>query len=105
MHARVTHFRIQPGRLREFQSAVDSLLPQLHKQKGFRALVVLHTEEGTTPEVNTISVWDSFGDLKNSEKNMFLYQALSRLLSFCEGFPTIREHEVLTSDFSTNSSG
>jgi heme-degrading monooxygenase HmoA len=104
MHARVTHFRILPGRLPEFQAAVDSVLPLLQKQKGFRALLVLHTSEGAKPEVTNISLWESFEDLKNSEKNMFLYQALSRVLSFCEGFPSIREHEVLISDFAADSS-
>jgi hypothetical protein len=33
---------------------------------------------------------------------MFLYQALARLLSHCDGFPTIREHEVLASEFAAD---
>lgn len=99
MHARVTQFRILPGKLNDFRAAAESLRPLLHKQAGFRALVVLRTGEGPQPEATVVSVWDSFEHLKGSEKNLFLYQAISRVLAFCEGFPIIREHEVLVSEF------
>jgi len=101
MHARVTHFYIQPGKTEGFRSAVNSLIPLIRKQQGFHALVVLHLP-GTKPEATVLSLWDSLDDLKGSEKNMFLYQALSRVLSHCEGFPTIREHEVLVSEFAAD---
>ena len=102
MHARVTHFHILPGQIKEFQGAVDSVVPLIRKQAGFRALVVLHASQGTKPEATVLSLWDSFDNLKASEKNMFLYQALARVLSYCEGFPTIREHEVLVSEFAAD---
>ena len=102
MHARVLHFHIRSGQLKEFQSAVDSVVPQIRKQAGFRALVVLHASQGAKPEATVMSVWDSLDDLKASEKNMFLYQALARVLTYCEGFPAIREHEVLVSEFAAD---
>jgi heme-degrading monooxygenase HmoA len=102
MHARVTHFRILPGKVGDFRQAVDSVIPKIRLQQGFRAMVVLKTEEGTRPEATIVSVWDSFDDLKASEKNLFLYQAISRLLAHCDGFPTIREHEVLVSEFAVD---
>jgi len=49
-----------------------------------------------------LSLWDSLDDLKASEKNLFLYQAIARVLSYCEGFPAIREHEVLVSEFAAD---
>ena len=99
MHARVTQFRILPDKQEDFRAAIDSLLPLLHKQAGFRVLLVLRTSDGPVPEATVVSVWNSFEDLKGSEKNLFLYQAISRVLAFCEGFPTIREHEVMVSEF------
>jgi len=102
MHARVTHFRVRPGKIEDFQGAVDSVIPLIRKQQGFRALVVLHASGGAQPEATVLSLWDSLEDLKASEKNMFLYQAITRVLSYCEGFPTIREHEVLVSEFAAD---
>ena len=102
MHARVTHFHILPGKLDDFRDAIHSLVPLIRKQQGFQALLVLHAAEGSKPEATVLSLWDSLEDLKASEKNMFLYRALSRVLSFCDGFPTIREHEVLASEFAAD---
>ena len=99
MHARITQFRILPDKQENFRAAIDSLVPLLHKQAGFRVLLVLRTSEGPVPEATVVSVWNSFEDLKGSERNLFLYQAISRLLAFCEGFPIIREHEVIASEF------
>ncbi len=98
MHARVWQLRILPGKLEEFTSAARSLIPPARQQKGFRGVLVLHTGAGEPREVLIVSVWESLEELKASEKNLFLYQALARLLSFCEGLPSIREHEVLISD-------
>lgn len=102
MHARVTHARILPGKLKEFIRAVESMVPLIRKQVGFRALVVLRIKETGSPEATIVSVWDSFNDLKASEKNMFFYQALARTMAFCEGFPTVQEHKVLISEFAAD---
>jgi len=102
MHARVTHFRVRPGKIEDSQGAADSVIPLIRKQRGFRALVVLHTPQESKPEATVLSLWDSLDDLKASEKNLFLYQAIARVLSYCEGFPAIREHEVLVSEFAAD---
>lgn len=99
MHARVTQFRIRAGKLEEFTAAIGSLIPVIQKQPGFRALLVLRSEPGDAPEARVISTWDSLDDLRASEKNMFFYQAVARLLDCCEGFPVMREEEVLVSEF------
>jgi heme-degrading monooxygenase HmoA len=99
MHARVTHVHIQPGKVEDFTGGLDSIVPMIRQQAGFRAMVVLRNDTGKTPAATVITVWDSLADLKASEKNLFLYQALSRVLSFCEEFPSIREQEVLLGEF------
>ena len=102
MNARVTQLRVRRGKSQEFLDALKSTLPLLRKQAGFRALIALRTAPDPTMEVMVISVWDSLDDLKGSEKNLFLTQVLSRLIPHCEGFPTIREHEVLVGEFAAD---
>ena len=102
MHARVTQVRILPGKLEDFVHAVHSILPLARQQAGFRALVVLRTAQAPVAEAMSVAVWDSLADLKASEKNLFFYQALSRVLTLCEGFPRISEYEVLVSEFAAD---
>ncbi len=102
MFARATELRVLRGKLEEFTAAVQSMLPSLREQPGFRALIVLRPAGKAVPEAVTLSLWDSLEDLKASEKNLFLYQALSRLMGSCEGFPKIHEHEVLVSEFAAD---
>jgi quinol monooxygenase YgiN len=102
MYARATEVRVLPGKLYEFTSAVQSIYPMLRQQGGFRVMLVLGDPEQQSPEATIISVWDSRADLEASEKNMFLYQALSRLLGYCEGFPKIKAHRVLASEFAAD---
>ena len=102
MNARVSQYRIIPGKIEEFARAVDSVRPLIRKQEGFRALITLRTGDTAAPEAMIISVWDSLEELRASEKSMFLYQALSRLLGLCQGFPAIHEHEVLASEFAAD---
>jgi len=102
MYARATDVRINPSKLYEFTTAVQSTFPLLRQQAGFRALVVLGDPEQQSPEATIISIWDSRADLEASEKNMFLYQALSRILGYCESFPKIRAYRVLASEFAAD---
>lgn len=49
MVARVTHYRIRPGKLQEFTATVQSLTAALHKLKGFRVLFVLRRRRSIQP--------------------------------------------------------
>ncbi len=102
MYARVTDLKVLAGKSEAFTKAVKSLLPELRRQAGFRALVVLRQPKANAPEVRIFSLWDSHADLKGSEKSLFLYQALSRLVPLCAGFPPIREFEVIVSEFAAD---
>jgi len=101
MHARVTQLHVKAEKAQEFLDGLDSLMPELRKQVGFRSFVAMRTESSPGPEITTISVWDSFADLKGSEKNLFYYKALSRLMGFSEGFTT-REYEVVLAEFAAD---
>jgi hypothetical protein len=116
MHARVTQWRVLPGKLSEFTDAVKGILPAVRSEAGFCGLVVLRTAEDPAPQATVISLWDSLEHLKASETNIwsitsgpytglvgnFFYEALRRVLAYCEEFPKIREHEVLTSELTSD---
>ncbi len=99
MHARVSQFRVRPGKLEDFKRAVASMKPKAREQRGFRALLVLRTGDAGLEDATVITVWDSIADLRATEKNLTFYQAVTRFMAFSEGFPAVREHEVLVSDF------
>ncbi len=99
MYARVTHYRILPGKIDEFAAAVDSLIPAVQKVKGFRFVLALRGDATHRDEATTVSVWDSLEDLHAGDNNVFYYQVLARLLSCCESFPVMQEQEVLLSEF------
>ena len=102
MHARVTEVNIEAGKLDEFIDSMQATIPELRTQPGFRALLVLRSSEANALGVTLLSVWDSLEDLKGSETNLFLYQALARILKTAEGFPHMTEHEVLVSEFAVD---
>jgi quinol monooxygenase YgiN len=104
MHARITQFNVRPGKLDELGDAVDSLLPLMRQQKGFRSLIVLrgaalpgNTSEA--PVITAITTWDSLDSLRASEENLYFYRAMARVLALSDGFPAIQEHEVLVNEF------
>jgi heme-degrading monooxygenase HmoA len=99
MHARVTEYRIRPGKVEQFTATVDSLVPALHRLAGFRAVVALRGPNRKAAEATIISLWNTAEDLHASDNNVFINQALARLTGCCEGFPTLREQEVLLSEF------
>ncbi len=99
MHARVTQYKIHPGKLEQFTATIDSLMPAIHQLAGFRCVLALRGAAKDKPEAMIISVWDSLEDLHASDNNVFLNQALARIMGCCEAFPTIREQEVLLSEF------
>jgi heme-degrading monooxygenase HmoA len=99
MVARVTHYRIRPGRLEEFAATVKSLTAAMDKLAGFRVLLVLRGEDPDSRDAMGISVWESAEDLKNSDNDAFYYEALARLIKCCESFSPMHSQEVLVSKF------
>ena len=99
MHARVTQFTVQPGKLTEFVDALDSAIPLMRERKGFQALLVLRVEGSNPPDVRVMTIWDSQQALHESESSVLFYQALARAMTFSQGFPVIREEEAVVSDF------
>jgi heme-degrading monooxygenase HmoA len=112
MYARILQIHILPGKLDEFLTAVESIQPALRKQAGFRAMMILRAAEtpakqGNEREISaaTFTIWETMEHLRASEKNLFLYQALARILEHCKGFPQIREEEVIFSELGGSREG
>jgi heme-degrading monooxygenase HmoA len=74
-------------------------MPELVKQKGFRGLLVVHTQTADPIEVEVLSLWDTQEDLDATERNLSFYHALARVQGFAQGFPSIHVHQVLVSKF------
>ncbi len=99
MVARVTHYRIRPGKLDEFTATVQSLTAAMDKLKGFRVLLVLLGDEAASQEVTAISTWDSIEDMKDSDSDSFYYHVVSKLIGCCESFSPMHAQEVMVSKF------
>ncbi len=99
MYARVGQFRIQAGKLEEFQQVFRWVIPAAKKEKGFRGLLILRGGVEAPLDGHVISLWETVEDLRASEKSPYFYGALARVLRCCEGFPAILEQEVLCSEF------
>ena len=99
MVARVTHYRIRPGKLEEFSATVQSLTAAMDKLKGFRVLLVLRGDESSSQEAMAISIWDSVEDMKDSDSDSFYYHVVSKLIGCCESFSPMHEQEVMVSKF------
>jgi heme-degrading monooxygenase HmoA len=99
MVARVTHYRIRPGKIDEFTATVQSLTSAMDKLKGFRVLLILRGDEAASQEVTAISTWDSIEDMKDSDSDSFYYHVVSKLIGCCESFSPMHEQEVMVSKF------
>ena len=100
MYARVWKFVILPGKVAEFADIVKSAVPLLQGQPGFRGLLVLRSGPGEGLEATAVSTWASIDALRDSEKAVF-QQALADTLSILEPHPTLREEEVVVSEFAS----
>jgi heme-degrading monooxygenase HmoA len=102
MHARVSEYQVLPNKMKAFVRAAESTLPELRKQEGFRTLLVLGGGKKDPSKAMIVSVWDSLADMRGSEKSLFLYRALSRVMSHSKGMPAIAEWEVYLTEFAAD---
>ena len=103
MVARVTRYRIRPGKIEEFTTILQSLTAAMDELKGFRVLLILQGEKDESHDATAISVWDSAEAMKDSDSNTLYYHILSRLLRCCESFSPMHQQQVLLSKFGKGS--
>jgi heme-degrading monooxygenase HmoA len=100
MYARVWKFVILPGKIEEFAAVIKAAIPILQRQPGFRGLFVLRSGPGEGLEATAVSMWASIDALRDSETAVF-QQALVGSLSIVEPHPSLREEEVMVSEFAS----
>ena len=98
MYARVWRFGILPGKTEEFDSLAKSIVPAWKRMAGFRGLLVMRTGPGEMLEATVVSTWETMEQLRGSENKTF-QETVVRALSFCEPHPSMREEEVVISEF------
>jgi quinol monooxygenase YgiN len=99
MHARVWQLHVRPGKVRDFQDILSSLVELARQQEGYRGVLALASGKSESPDVTLVALWDSLEAMRASEDNLFVTQAIARFLVCCEGLPHITEQELLASDF------
>ncbi|HXX44558.1 MAG TPA: antibiotic biosynthesis monooxygenase [Candidatus Acidoferrales bacterium] len=99
MVARVTRYRIRPGKVEQFIAHVDSLTSTLDKLEGFHAFFLLRGENPDGRDATAVSLWDTVEHMKSSENDKFYYAVIKTLMGFCESFSPMHVHEVLKSKF------
>ncbi len=99
MVARVTRYRIRPGKVEQFKSTVESLMGALDALEGFRVFLLIRGENPDGRDATAISVWDSVEQMKSSENDKFYYGVLKTLMGYSESFSPMHVHEVLESKF------
>jgi heme-degrading monooxygenase HmoA len=90
MHARVTTFQVQPGKIDEVIDITrDSVLPDAREQKGFRGELLLTDRNAS--KVIAVSLWEAETDMIAGEIGDYLPRQGARLADLISG-QTIREH-------------
>ena len=101
MHARVWRIRMLPGKTEEFKLALKALSDQASRHHGYCGFLLLGPAGDDTPDTTVIALWESFDAMSDSERSLFLTQALAHVYRFSDGMPHIVERPVLSSDFRT----
>jgi len=97
MFARLTIFRISPGRVDEGKKRYkESVLPATREQKGYRGTnVMVDRKTGNTV---TITLWESEEDAVANEKNRYYQENMAKFRTFFKKPPIREGYEVVIQD-------
>jgi heme-degrading monooxygenase HmoA len=99
MVARITRYRIRPGKEKEFQTTIERWMCQLDTLAGFHFFLLLNAEDPRAREVTSISVWDSVENMTSGENTSIYYESVKALIGVCETFSPTHHHDVLKTKF------
>ena len=99
MVARLTRYRIRPGKVDEFAANIESLMSALDKLEGFHVFLMWEGEDPTGREATSISVWESAEQMTSSENSKFYYDVIKTVMGCCESFSPMHHHEVMKIKF------
>jgi heme-degrading monooxygenase HmoA len=98
MYARVWRVVILPGKMEELLASANEMMPVLRRHPGFCGLLMMRSGPGERLEVTVVSMWTSLEALQDSEDQAYR-EAVVKFLAFCEHRPSMREEEVMMSEF------
>jgi len=99
MVARVTRYRIRPGKVEEFAATIESLMSALDRLEGFCLFLMVLGEDPSGRDATSISVWESAEQMKSGENSRFYYELIKTVMGCCESFSPMHEHEVMKIKF------
>ena len=93
MHARVTTFQVQPGKMEEANRiSTESIIPAIRQQAGFKSFYVL--EDRNTGKAVLITLFETEADMKAGVSSGFVQQQTAKIASLLAGTPTVEFYEV-----------
>ena len=93
MYARVVTIQFQPGKLDEAKRViVDSIVPVLKQQKGFKGQLLL--AERATGKAISINTWETEADLDAFDGSPLYRKLMGKLAGFLAGAPAGERCEV-----------
>jgi len=99
MVARVTRYRIRPGKVEEFAATIESLMSALDRLEGFRLFLMVRGEDPSGRDATSISIWESTEQMKSNENSRLYYDVIKTVMGCCESFSPMHEHEVMKIKF------
>lgn len=93
MYARVTSFRVQPGKADELnQITNDSVIPAIKQQAGFKNFIAL--QDTSTGKAILITVFETEAEMKAGVSNGFVQQQGTKIASLLTETPISEFYEV-----------
>lgn len=93
MHARVTSFRVQPGKMDEAnQISTESIIPAIKQQAGFKNFFVL--EDSSSGKAMLITLFETEADMKTGVGSGFVQQQAAKIAHLLAEAPVVEFYEV-----------
>jgi hypothetical protein len=102
MYARIWHLQLRHGMKDQFTDTLDSVIHLARQEEGYFGVIALASGNPDAPEVRLVALWDTPEAVHQSERDLFLMQAMTRFMACCDGVPRILEKEVLAVDFAAD---
>jgi heme-degrading monooxygenase HmoA len=93
MHARVTTFQVQPGKMDEAnQISNESIMPAIRQQAGLKSFFGL--QDRSTGKAMLITLFESEADMKAGANSGFVQQQAAKIAHLLAGAPVVEFYEV-----------
>ena len=102
MYARIWHLQVRHGMKDEFIKVTDAVINLARKEEGYFGVIALSSGNPDASQVRLVALWHTPEAVHQSERDLFLMQAMTRYMACRDGVPQILEKEVLAVDFAAD---